>query len=500
MWTRQRSWWCIFVITLITGDRSLLVTCMDSCWEGVDDRTCIINAKFHNINTYDVHIQCTTAENEDRDSGDRFQKVFHAELNGCLTYKNTNPFEMLPKNMNNLRMLTLKEFYIGTMSLDGDSAPSLPKLEQLILKDNVINAYSSDFFMAESIRNLKGIQFAGVQTVTPTLDRLFPITSLRSLILREGNFLLNYESLTHLTNLVNLEIYASNVTVIPFPLLNTTTSSFPFHSLVVEDSHIINSTVEVLDLSRPFAEMTYLKFRNTKSSSGDFTSLNVSNILKSHPQLSSLIVQSQNLTKLTLDLQVLSTSKLQTIDVASNLLEDIDWKWDRRLAKTLIEANKLKIIIDHNPWECEFFMPLEEELFEYEKNYRRINIRGLNCRHNSTKTASNHLSNRPLDLNNMWLLYGCVLSSLLLIISTTYLICAMCRSKRREPFYRSLVKWKSPSRSAVPDLMLRKLPPTNYETPLQYRTIEFKSEDNCEIYEEIPANPTGPTLQVIISK
>lgn len=467
---------------------------MDGCWEGVNTRTCIINAKFHNINTYDVHIQCS-AENEGRDSGDRFQKVFHAELNGCLTYKDTNPFELLPRNMNNLKKLTLKEFYIGHLTIDDNSAPYLPKLEELILKDNVITAYSSDFFTAQSIQNLQTIQFAGQQTMTPSLEQVKALTGLQLLTIRDGSLLINYDTIGDLVNLNAIEIFASNVTV---TTPKNITNNLSVTSLVLEDSMVINSTVT--GVANPFKKMSYLKIRNTTSQMEDFTTLNVPNLLNLHPQLSSLIVQSQNLTDMTVDLQMLAGSQLHTLDISQNQLEDIDWQWDASVANTLIQKNKLKLFINGNPWQCEFFQALtyQEELFDYDKDYNSINVRGLKCRHNSTKGAASHRqSSRPLDLNNMWLLYGCVLSSLLLIISVTYLVCAICRSKRREPFYRSLVKWKSPSRNAV-DLTMRKLPPTNYETPLQYRTIEFKSDDNCEIYEEIPEHATGQTLQVII--
>lgn len=490
-----RQW--LLVILFVIGEQSLLVTCLDSCWEGVNQRNCIINAKFHNINTYDVHILCT-AEDEGRDSGDRFQKVYHAELNGCLTYKNTNPFELLPRNMNNLKKLTLNEFYIGILTIHGSSAPHLPKLEELILRDNVITAYSSDFYAAQSINHLKVIQFAGPETSTPNLEQLSTMKELRSFIIRQGNILINYEVIGQIGNLNNLEIYSSNVTVTP---VDNSTAISSVTSLILEDSHILNSTLTLLDVMRPFSKISYLKIRNTTSaalSTDEFVTLDVTSTLNAHPQLSSLVVQHQNLSQLIIDLQILTKSRLQTLDISYNLLDEIDWKWDANLAKVLIDKSKLKLIIDHNPWHCEFFQHVNEELFEYEKDYNAINVRGLNCRHNSTKgAASHHLSNRPLDLSNMWLLYGCVLSSLLLLISITYLVCAMCRSKRREPFYRSLVKWKRPTRP-VADLTMRKLPPTNYETPLQYRTIEFKSEDNCEIYEEIPANLTGQTLQVII--
>lgn len=491
----MRQWLlCLFLSVIVTGDRSRLVSGLDGCWEGVTPRTCIINAKFHNINTYDVHILCT-AEDEGRDSGDRFQKVFHAELNGCLTYRNTNPLELLPRNMNNLRKLTLKEFYIGVLNNERNSAPYLPKLEELVLKDNVITAYSSEFFLAHSINQLKIIQFAGPQTLTPSLQQLVAITGLRSLTIREGDLLINYDTLEQMEHLNALEIYGSNVTVTdPNNIKNNTSVS----TLILEDSLVLNNTVSVIDVAIPFRKMSYLKIRNTTSRMGDVVTLEVAQILTLHPDLSSMIVQQQNISKMTVDLHSLVLSKLQTLDISLNDLEDIDWKWNATLSYTLIHTNRLKLIIDHNPWSCEFFQTVEEELFEYEKDYNAINVRGLKCRHNSTKgAASHHQSSRPLDLNNMWLLYGCVLSSLLLIISLTYLVCAICRSKRREPFYRSLVKWNKPARSAV-DLSMRKLPPTNYETPLQYRTIEFKSDDNCEIYEEIPAHATGQILQVIV--
>lgn len=491
MWPRQ--WWLAFALLLAVGKKSsFFVSCTDSCWQGVNSRTCIINAKFHNINTYDVHILCT-AEDEGRDSGDRFQKVYHAELNGCLTYKNTNPFELLPRNMNNLKKLTVTEFYIGNLTIDTSSAPYLPKLEELVLTNNVIFAFSSEFFLAQSIRHLKVIQFAGAQTTVPALEQLDGLADLRSLIIREGDVLLNYEVIGHWQNLNNLEIYASNVTVTdPSNITNIAVAS-----LVLEDSHLVNNTVGLMEVANPFRKISYLKVKNISVAAGMFNRLDVSPLLNIHPRLSSLIVQKQNLSELTVDLHALTASKLLTLDISNNLLDEIDWQWDARLAKQLIETNHLRIIIDQNPWHCEFFKSVEDELFEYEKDYNSVNVRGLRCRHNTTKGAASHLSNRPLDLNNMWLLYGCVLSSLLLIISVTYLVCAMCRSKRREPFYRSLVKWRSPTRTAT-DLSMRKLPANNYETPLQYRTIEFKSEDNCEIYEEIPANATGQTLQVII--
>lgn len=401
--------------------------------------------------------------------------------------------------MNNLKKLTLKEFYIGILAIDDSIAPYLPKLEELILQDNVIYSYSSDFFATESIKQLKVIQFAGLQTMTPSLEQLNPMADLQSLVIRDGNILINYKLLEHFRDLNSLEIYSSNVTVTD-PNSHVMNNNISLTSLILEDSHVINNTVSLIEVAIPFRMISNLKIRNTTSARGIFNQLDVSFLLNIHPQISSLVVQRQNLSVLTLDLHLLTATHLHTLDVTDNHLDDIDWKeeWDANLARQLIDTNHLRILIDRNPWGCLFFTNVEEELFEYEKNYNTINVRGLKCRHNSTKgSASNHLSNRPLDLNNMWLLYGCVLSSLLLIISVTYLICAMCRSKRREPFYRSLAKWRSPTRPTAA-MSMRKLPPTNYETPLQYRTIEFKSEDNCEIYEEIPANATGQTLQVII--
>lgn len=463
----------------------------NNCWEGVNPSNCIINAKFHTISTYDVHIQCTMEES--RDTGERFGKVFHVELNGCLSYRNTNPFEGLP-NMNNLKKLTLNEFYIE--ALDLKDGPKLPKLEELILKDNVIKRYSSDFFAAEIVRQLKDIQFSGPRTLTPTLDKFQNITQLESLIIRDGIIHLDYELIGQLRHLNRLEIYSSNVTVSQ----TNSTHLDTIASIVLEDTLLLNSTV--FSSLHPFTRVNSIKIKNVICNLESLNSIDLPSVLTRHPQLATFIVQNQNLTKLSMDLKELPKSQLRTLDISHNHLERIDWQWDSDSVKLLIQRN-LKLLIDHNPWQCEFFQNVEEELFEYEKDYNAINVRGIKCKYNATWGPGGEVphSTRPLDLNNIWLLYGCVLSSLLLIISITYLVFAVCRSKggRREPFYRDLVKWKNPIRRQ-PDLSMRKLPATTYETPLQYRTIEFKSEDNCEIYEEIPAahQATGQTLQVII--
>lgn len=501
------QWWIIITLSVILNNCQQVITLETSnnCWE-VNSRTCIINAKFHNINTYDVHIQCAAG----RDSGDRFQKVYHAELNGCLTHKNTNPFALLPRNMNNLKRLTIKEFFIGDLNMYGVSAPYLPKLEELIFKDNVIFSYSSDFFAIESIRLIKNIQFAGFRTRTPDLSELQSLKDIRTLVIREGNLVISYEMIEKLKKLNALEIYSSNISIQSsvVNMLNKTVLN-SLATVILEDSRIVNNVADVTDVVQPMRKLSYLKIKNTTASAiamdeDEYAedTLDVSQLLNHNPQLTSLIVQRQNITRLIINLnQLADGGKLQMLDVTENLLDDIQWKWDSNVVKRLIEVNKLKLLIDRNPWSCEFFQAIEasEELFEYEKDYNSINVRGLKCRHNSTKGKLAHRqSNRPLDLNNMWLLYGCVLSSLLLIISVTYLVCAMCRSKRREPFYRSLAMCKSPSKRSATDFTMRKLPPQNYETPLQYRTIEFKSEDNCEIYEEIPDHCRGQTLQVII--
>lgn len=360
--------------------------------------------------------------------------------------------------------------------------------EELNFIDNVITAYESEFFNAKTIKQLKNIQFAGELSRTPSPLQLRDINSLLSLTIRQGDVLLDYKILGQMVNLASLELYSSRITATAARSINSV------RGLTIEDSFISNSTI--LETISPFENLIDLRIRNTSSSVSKLVTLDVQSVLKVHSNLSTLVVQEQNISRLTMDLFSLTESQLKSLDVSYNSLEDIDWQWNSSAANTLIQSNKFKLTIDHNPWQCEFLQSTdpEQDLFEHKRDYTTVNVRGIKCKHNSTKgVPADH--SRPLDLNNMWLLYGCVLSSLLLIISVTYLVCAICRSKPREPFYRSLVKWRTPART---DMTMRKLPPTTYETPLHYRTIEFKSEDNCEIYEEIPANPTGQTIQVIM--
>lgn len=480
------------IVLLISG-QFRTISCTDhKCWD-VTDKNCIINAKFHNINSYDVHIKCTQMQMDidGRDTGDRFGKVHHAELNGCLTRRYTNPFQLLPMNMNNLKKLTIKQFYIGELALLDSNGPYLPKLEELNFIANVITAYESDFFNAKTIKQLKNIQFAGDLSRTPSLQQLRNINSLLSLTIREGDVLLDYNILGQMVNLRSLDIFSSRISI----TASAAKSHDAVRGLAIEDSWISNSSI--LETINSFQNLIDLRIRNTASSVSELVSLDVQSVLEVHSNLSSLMVQKQNISRLTINLHTLARSQLKILDVSYNSLEDIDWQWNSSAANTLILSNKFKLAIDHNPWQCEFLQTTdpEQDLFEYERDYTTINVRGIKCKHNSTKGITVAHS-RPLDMNNMWLLYGCVLSSLLLIISVTYLVCAICRSKPREPFYRSLVRWRVPAASA--DMAMRKLPPTTYETPLHYRTIEFKSDDNCEIYEEIPANATGQTIQIIM--
>lgn len=516
----------------------VLTTILISTYSFVISDKCLIYATCktsENLN-YNITVDCSKNASYFKNSGTRFANIEEVIWNGEFSNKeDTLCLEYIP-HPEALTFILLEGFHLE----ESASVSLLKNVITVIMKNNVIPALDNSSFsgleslttlelhnnkikmmMKDSLKNLSKLELLFIDDLTLDLSEIYleHNTNLKSLDLRvskmSANFLENLPKSIHSITLRN--VYIENQTVV------MPTQSYSFlEDFKVSDMNLTHlqldesSALEYLDASHNilndqsfvFGKQSQLK--NINLSYNELTDLNCINYLLM-PRLEHIDISYNRIQFVNLHSPF--PKSLSEINLKYNLLNKLDVNMKQ------LHSLKYKIDINNNPWDCSYLNKKPEIfwIFKYNMNTITSNVKGLTCltsndledetdttakKDDSDQKPKFHFHSDEKKITertrNPTTIFKFLLAAFAAaVISSQVFLFLYQKYKRlhREPFYRSLAHSLPPGSnigSEITDsILLRKLPPLEYEVPISCifdsptTGLDESQTNNNNIYEEI---------------
>lgn len=529
----------------VTEDPSMLYTSPDSinltivksnCWDNSSDCNVAADLTRDHLNfTFMVIINCkektsTAAINRYKIS-ERYTNVSKVALDGCnVNRKDTLGVEFVP-DPSAVRTLSIRMFHI-LGDIPNATFIRYDKLESLNLTDNIIDGVSNSSFMG--LNSLKYLTISNCDLRRLDNGLFTHLNQLRYLFIREPA--LNISHLTKLPDLVRLVIEVKTLDWnVSFP------ESLEELFIITTEVKISSETVYVLShLSR--LKTFHLVFTNISEwptiQSNSLEVLNLSHNsfhkLNNHklPTLHTYDVSWNNLEEIT-DQNIRSMPKLKFFLAHHNKLNSISpnaFVQNAHLQSVDLTGNKLHqfypnlpaqqdvlVQVDDNEWSCRWAdnfstsNPQTFARFRYVKVLDSLNTRGLRCRFFEQSSLQQHLAKYPIGMNsvstNTTILLRrnpkntAMLTLIILVVGVAilFLMLFLHIKCRKEGLHflpvDSMLHHQMADRT---DFVRRKLPPTEYESPIvclrntpPLFDVEKRDTDEGFVYEEIAERNSG---------
>lgn len=488
-----------------------------------------------NLN-FNITVDCNKNASNFKNSGTRFANIEEIIWNGEFSNKeDTLCIEYIP-HPEALKFILFEGFFLkesATVSL-------LKNLTDVVMKDNVIPVLDNSSF--SGLESLRTLELHNNKIKIIMKDSLKNLSKLELLFIDDPKLDLSQIDLEHNTNLKSLDLRISKMSRNFLENLPNSIQSITLRNVYIENQKVVMPTQSYSFLEDfKVSEMNLTQLKLDESSVLKYldASHNILNdqsfVFGKQHQLMEINLSFNELTDLNC-IDYLLMPKLKQIEISHNRIQfvylhnpfpeslsEINLKYNllNRLDVNVKQLHSLKYKLDisNNPWDCSYLNKRPEifRIFKYNMNTITSNVKGLACLtlkdledERRATAGKDYIDQKPKFLfhsdekkitertRNPTTIFKFLLAAFAAaVISSQVFLFLYQKYKRihREPFYRSLAhslpRGSNTGCENTDSILLRKLPPLEYEVPISCvfdsttNDLDESHTNNNNIYEEI---------------